>query len=62
MRRTFVARERLVESSDALGKELLAGSRLKEGPRGLRRLGVGDCRVVYEAFDNELVVLAVRVA
>ncbi len=54
------ARERLIEAIDRLGAAPLAGSLLKGGLRGLRRLRVGDYRIVYEALDEELVVLVVR--
>ena len=56
------ARERLIGAIDGLGDEPLAGSALKGGLRGLRRLRVGDYRIVYELLDDELVVLVVRVA
>ena len=56
------ARERLVDAIDGLGEEPLAGNLLKGGLRGLRRLRVGDYRIVYEVLDAELVVLVVRVA
>lgn len=56
------ARERLIDAIDRLGEEPLAGSALKGGMRGLRRLRVGDYRIVYELLDDELVVLVVRVA
>ncbi|WP_419161577.1 type II toxin-antitoxin system RelE family toxin [Candidatus Palauibacter sp.] len=35
---------------------------MKGGLRGLRRVRVGDYRVVYEVLDDALVVLVVRVA
>ena len=35
---------------------------MKGENRGLRRLRVGDYRVVYEVLDGELVVLVVRIA
>ena len=56
------ARERLVEAIDKLGEEPLAGALLKGGLRGLRRIRVGDYRIVYEVLDDELVVLVIRVA
>ena len=56
------ARTRLVHAIDGLGEQPLAGSVLKGGLRGLRRLRVGDYRIVYELLDAELVVLVVRVA
>ena len=56
------ARERLIDAIDRLGEEPLAGNVLKGGLRGLRRLRVGDYRIVYEVLDDELVVLVIRVA
>lgn len=56
------ARTRLVHAIDGLGEQPLIGSVLKGGLRGLRRLRVGDYRIVYELLDHELVVLVVRVA
>lgn len=55
-------RERLIEAIDKLGEEPLTGVLLKGGLRGLRRLRVGDYRIVYEVLDGELIVLVVRVA
>ena len=55
-------RERLVDAIDGLAEEPLAGNALKGGMRGLRRLRVGDYRIVYELLDGELAVLVVRVA
>ena len=55
-------RERIVHAIDRLGDNPLAGSPLKGDMRGLRRLRVGDYRVVYEVLDGELVVLVVLVA
>ena len=56
------ARRRLVHAIDGLGEQPLAGLPLKGTLRGLRRLRVGDYRIVYELLDDELVVLVVRVA
>ncbi len=55
-------RLRIVEAIDALAEHPLAGSSLKGGLRGLRRVRVGDYRVVYEVLDDALVVLVPRVA
>ena len=52
-------RERIVYAIDRLGEQPHAGYPLKGGMRGLRRLRVGDYRVVYEVLDNELVVLVI---
>ena len=53
-------RERLVEAIDSLRQAPLRGSVLKGDLRGLRRLRVGDYRIVYEVAAQELVVLVVR--
>jgi mRNA interferase RelE/StbE len=55
------ARRRLVEAIDRLAEEPLAGSALKGEFSGLRRLRVGDYRIVYEAIHGELVVLVIRI-
>lgn len=54
-------RRRLVEAIDRLAEEPLAGSALKGEFSGLRRLRVGQYRIIYEAIHRELVVLVVRV-
>ena len=56
------ARELLIEAIDRLGEEPLRGVLLKGGLRGLRRLRVGPHRIVYEVLDDQVMVLAVRVA
>ena len=56
------ARTRVVRAIDGLGKHPFSGSLLKGGLRGLRRLRVGDYRIVYEVLEHELVVLVIRVA
>ena len=55
-------RERIIDAIDALREQPLSGSPLKGGLRGLRRQRVGDCRILYELLDDELVILVVRVA
>ena len=55
-------RERIMHAIDRLGDNPLAGSTLKGNLRGLRRVRVGDYRVVYEVLDGDLVVLVVLVA
>ncbi len=55
-------RVRIVRAIDGLAENPLAGLVLKGDLRGIRRLRVGDYRVVYEVLDGELVVLVVRVA
>lgn len=54
-------RHRLVEAIDRLAEEPLAGSALKGEFSGLRRLRVGQYRIIYHAFRAELTVLVVRV-
>ena len=55
-------RARIVAAIDRLAKTPHLGTALKGSFRGLRRLRVGDYRVVYEVQDDELIVLVVRVA
>ena len=55
-------RLRVTSAINSLGEQPFAGSVLKGGLRGLRRLRVGDYRIVYALLDNELVVLVVRIA
>ena len=55
-------RRRLVTAIDGLATDPLRGQALKGGLTGLRRIRVGDFRVVYEVRQTELVVLVVRVA
>lgn len=57
-----VDRRRLVAAIDRLAREPHAGSVLKGEFAGLRRIRVGTFRIVYEARDEELVILVVRVA
>ena len=52
-------RIRVVRSIDRLSEQPLAGSALKGELRGLRRIRVGQYRVVYEVLDGALVILAV---
>ena len=56
------SRRRLVDAINRLADEPAAGGVLKGEFSGLRRLRVGDYRIVYEVVDNELTILVVRVA
>ena len=55
-------RARLVEAIDRLSESPFLGSALKGEMRDLRRLRVGDYRVLYEVQRDALIVLVVRVA
>ena len=55
-------RKRLVEAIDRLADEPLAGAALKGEFSGLRRLRVGEYRIIYEAIKGELTILVVRIA
>ena len=57
-----VARTRIANAIDTLSERPYAGNRLKGDLRGLRRIRVGDYRVIYELQDEVLVVLVIRVA
>ena len=51
-------RERLIAAIDRLAENPFAGSALKGELRGLRRIRVGDYRLLYEVRERDLVVLA----
>ncbi|MGB6334098.1 MAG: type II toxin-antitoxin system RelE/ParE family toxin, partial [Thermoanaerobaculia bacterium] len=52
-------RLRLISAIDRLANEPTAGGVLKGEFSGLRRLRVGDYRIIYEVIHNELTVLVV---
>ena len=52
---------RIIESIDALAENPHRGSALKGELSGLRRIWVGDYRVIYEIAEAEVVVMVVRV-
>jgi mRNA interferase RelE/StbE len=54
-------RVRVIEAIDLLAAEPHAGSALKGEFKGLRRIRVGQYRVIYEVLDNELIVLVVKI-
>ena len=55
-------RTRLIEAIDKLKTNPNAGSVLKGEFFGLRRIRIGDYRIVYEVQNAQLVILVVRVA
>lgn len=55
-------RLRIIHAVDGLRENPLRGDVLKGDPCGLRRLRVGQYRVVYEVQHTALIVLVVRVA
>ena len=55
-------RARIVAAIDRLSETPHLGTSLKGDLRGLRRIRVGDYRILYEVRDKELVVLVVRIA
>ncbi|WP_459863194.1 type II toxin-antitoxin system RelE family toxin [Endothiovibrio diazotrophicus] len=54
-------RLRLIEAIDSLRENPHRGSALKGDRSGLRRIRVGDYRVIYEIDEGEVVVLVVKV-
>lgn len=59
-----VAREdrlRIIDAIDQLKINPTAGSVLKGEFSGLRRIRVGNYRVVYEVQDQKLIVLVIRI-
>ncbi len=55
-------RNRIIDAIDRLADEPHAGSALKGEFAGLRRIRVGDYRVIYEVDEGVLLVLVVRIA
>ena len=55
-------RTRIVATIDRLAESPHLGTALKGDMRGLRRIRIGDHRVLYEVRGDELVVLVVRIA
>ena len=54
-------RVRLIDAIDKLRDNPAAGSVLKGEFSGLRRIRIGDYRIVYEVKDSELIILVVRI-
>lgn len=55
-------RARVISAIDRLREEPRAGSVLKGEFTGLRRIRVGDYRIVYEVATTALVILVLRIA
>lgn len=55
-------RLRIIAAIDNLPDNPWVGKSLKGEMSGLRRLRVGNYRVVYEVIDQEVLILVVRVA
>ncbi|MEF3169426.1 MAG: type II toxin-antitoxin system RelE/ParE family toxin [Deltaproteobacteria bacterium] len=54
-------RQRIIAAIDQLRDNPTAGSVLKGEFSGLRRIRVGNYRVVYEVQEQQLVVLVIRI-
>ena len=54
-------RVRLIEAIDALKLNPASGSLLKGELTGLRRIRVGDYRIIFEVQHGELIVLVIRI-
>lgn len=54
-------RQRIINAIDLLKTNPAAGSVLKGEFSGLRRIRVGNYRVVYEVQDEKLVILVIRI-
>ena len=54
-------RTRIAEAIDRLAEQPLLGRALKGEERGLRRLLVGEFRVIYEVQEDALVVLVIHI-
>ncbi len=54
-------RMRIIAAIDQLGTVPMSGSALKGEFSGLRRIRIGDYRVVFEVRHDTLIVLVVRI-
>jgi len=52
---------RLIEKIDSLAKNPFRGTQLKGDLTGLRRIRVGQYRVVYEVQNKALIILVIRI-
>lgn len=59
---THPMRRRIALAIDALREQPFRGRLLKGDFRGLRRVRVGDYRIVYEVLNEVLIVLVVRIS
>jgi len=55
-------RSRIVEAIDQLAVHPHVGKLLKGGFSGLRRLRVGNYRIIYEFNEGEVLILVLRIA
>jgi len=55
-------RERIIQAIDRLAEHPYAGRLLKGDMAGLRRVRVGDYRIIYEVFERQVLVLVLRVS
>ena len=55
-------RQQLVDAIEKLKTNPAAGSVLKGEFSGLRRIRIGDYRIVYEVQNEQLVILVIRIA
>ncbi len=54
--------KRIIYAINRLGEHPHMGYLLKGDLRGLRRVRVGEYRIIYEVIDDELVVIVIRAA
>ena len=57
-----VDRQRISRVIDSLKESPLSGAPLQGALRGLRRVRVGDYRIIYEVERSELLVYVVRIS